>query len=173
MAPVPLFHLSPWQMCRTVPFLFNWRMKLRYSSWTIMLKGWADGRGASVMSLNIKHLLPWDITLPIRSNFVTSACVGRVGAGVRGGEHKWFPEKITELHLSLCLICTSRGESYHALLAPSSPVRCGAIDSSYTTSISQASRRRTWLDTSCCSLFGTGLSWWRAKWNLSPSGVID
>lgn len=57
-----------------------------------MLKGWADGPGTNMMFLNIKQLLPWDIALPIRSNFVTNM-ERRGEKGINGlrVDHRWLP----------------------------------------------------------------------------------
>lgn len=95
-----------------------------------MLKGWADGRGASAMSLNIKQLLPWDITLPIRSNFVTRCGEGwsrgaRWGAQmVPGEDHRVTSISRPYLHIKRRVLSRT--------LSTIISVRCGAIDSSYT-----------------------------------------
>lgn len=113
-----------------------------------MLKGWADGTGANMMFLNIKQLLPWDIALPIRSNFVMN--VGRRGERSTNGLQS---RSQSDFHP----ICTSKIDFFCAV-SPIAFLSDVVQLTAGTKTINQWLHiRLTWWAGACCS------SLWRKR----------
>lgn len=108
-----------------------------------MLKGWADGTGANMMFLNIKQLLPWDIALAIRSNFVMDM-KRRGEKSTNGLQSSW--------QSGFHLICTSKIDFSWAVSPTPFPSDVVKLTAGTKKINHWLHIRLTWWEGACCSL---------------------